>query len=71
MAVAHVNQDTAQMNATEQFLKSGFITVDIFAVSPVDDDAGPDRDDAARGRRSAGHVHVRGGRRSGAERRRR
>jgi Flp pilus assembly protein TadD len=35
-AVAHVNQDEAQLRATEQFLKSGFITLDIFAVSPVD-----------------------------------
>src|SRR6185369_5169707 len=35
MAVAYANQDQAQMNATEQFLKSGFITADIFAVSPV------------------------------------
>jgi tetratricopeptide (TPR) repeat protein len=40
MAVAHANQDTVQMNATEQFLKSGFITVDIFAVSPADDHPG-------------------------------
>ena len=40
MAVAHANQDTAQLNATEQFLKSGFITVDIFAVSPADDHPG-------------------------------
>jgi tetratricopeptide (TPR) repeat protein len=36
MAVAYVNRDEAQMKATEQFLKSGFITVDIFAVSPVE-----------------------------------
>ncbi len=36
MAVAHANQDQPQMQATEKFLKSGFITVDIFAVSPVD-----------------------------------
>jgi Tfp pilus assembly protein PilF len=35
-ALAHVNHDEAQMKATEQFLKSGFITVDIFAVSPVE-----------------------------------
>ena len=34
----NANQDQAQLSATEQFLKSGFITVDIFAVSPVDDD---------------------------------
>ena len=37
---AFVNQDTAQLNATEKFLKSGFITVDIFAVSPADDHRG-------------------------------
>lgn len=36
MALAYVNHDEAQMKATEQFLKSGFITVDIFAVSPVE-----------------------------------
>ena len=34
-AIPYVNHDAAQMKATEQFLKSGFITVDIFAVSPV------------------------------------
>ena len=37
MAVAEANQDQAQMDATEKFLKSGFITVDIFAVSPADE----------------------------------
>jgi len=36
MALAYVNHDEAQMKATEQFLKSGFITVDIFAVSPAE-----------------------------------
>ncbi len=36
MAVAYANQDQQQMKAEESFLKSGFITVDIFAVSPVD-----------------------------------
>jgi tetratricopeptide (TPR) repeat protein len=35
-ALAYVNHDEAQMRATEQFLKSGFITVDIFAISPVE-----------------------------------
>ncbi|MBZ5622356.1 MAG: tetratricopeptide repeat protein [Acidobacteriia bacterium] len=39
-AVAAANQDQGQMQVTEQFLKSGFITVDIFAVSPVDDHTG-------------------------------
>jgi len=36
-AVAYANHDDEQLQATEQFLKSGFITVDIFAVSPVKD----------------------------------
>jgi hypothetical protein len=35
-AVPYVEQDGEQLDATEKFLKSGFITVDIFAVSPVD-----------------------------------
>ena len=35
MAVAYANRDVAQMKAERDFLKSGFITVDIFAVSPV------------------------------------
>ena len=36
MAVAYANQDEAQMEAERKFLTSGFITVDIFAASPVD-----------------------------------
>jgi len=35
-ALAYANEDQAQMKATVDFLKSGFITVDIFAVSPVE-----------------------------------
>jgi Tfp pilus assembly protein PilF len=35
MAVAYANKDQKQMDETEKFLKSGFITVDIFSVSPV------------------------------------
>ena len=35
MAVAYANRDEEQMKATEKFLKSGFITVDIFAATPV------------------------------------
>src|SRR5579864_4298453 len=35
-AVPYANQDAAQMKATMDFLKSGFITVDIFAVSPIE-----------------------------------
>ena len=35
-AVPFVEQDREQLEATEKFLKSGFIGVDIFAVSPVD-----------------------------------
>jgi tetratricopeptide (TPR) repeat protein len=39
-AVAYANQDQAQLDAEEKFLKSGFITVDIFAVSQVKPEAG-------------------------------
>jgi tetratricopeptide (TPR) repeat protein len=39
-AVAYANQDDVQMRETEKFLKSGFITVDIFAVSPAADTKG-------------------------------
>ncbi|HEV2853745.1 MAG TPA: tetratricopeptide repeat protein [Thermoanaerobaculia bacterium] len=39
-ALAFVNKDQKQMDATEKFLKSGFITVDIFAVSPVEEGKG-------------------------------
>src|ERR1035438_7392960 len=39
-AVAYVNQDASQLEATKKFLQSGFITVDIFAVSPVEDAKG-------------------------------
>jgi tetratricopeptide (TPR) repeat protein len=39
-AVAYANQDTEQLRATEEFLKSGFISVDLFAITPVDDRAG-------------------------------
>ena len=35
MAVPTANHDAAQLKATEDFLKSGFISVDIFAASPV------------------------------------
>ncbi|HEX3555659.1 MAG TPA: tetratricopeptide repeat protein [Thermoanaerobaculia bacterium] len=35
MAVAFANQDKEQMAVVEKFLKSGFITVDIFAASPA------------------------------------
>jgi Flp pilus assembly protein TadD len=37
MAVAYVNQDQAQMDEERKFLTSGFISVDIFAASPVED----------------------------------
>ena len=36
MAVAQANQDAEQMGQVEKFLKSGFITVDIFAASLVE-----------------------------------
>lgn len=37
MAVPFVNGDQEQLKTTEKFLQSGFITVDIFAVSPDED----------------------------------
>ncbi len=40
MAVAYANQDKAQMDVVEKFLKSGFITTDIFAVSPEEEGKG-------------------------------
>jgi tetratricopeptide (TPR) repeat protein len=39
-AVPYANQDQKQLQATEDFLKSGFITVDIFAASPANDSPG-------------------------------
>ena len=39
-AVATANRDATQLSETEKFLKSGFITVDIFAAAPVDDAKG-------------------------------
>jgi tetratricopeptide (TPR) repeat protein len=39
-AVAFANQDDSQLRAEEKFLKSGFITVDIFAASPAEDHNG-------------------------------
>jgi tetratricopeptide (TPR) repeat protein len=35
-ALAYVNQDQAQMDATEKLLKSGFISVDIFSIAPAE-----------------------------------
>jgi tetratricopeptide (TPR) repeat protein len=39
-AVPFVNHDQAQLTVTEDFLKSGFVSVDIFAVAPVETGAG-------------------------------
>lgn len=36
-ALALVNKDETQMKMTREFLQSGFISVDIFAVSPIDE----------------------------------
>ena len=55
--VPFVNQDEAQMEPTEKFLKSGFISVDIFAVSPIDETTEGRRwCGAPRGQHAAGHV---------------
>jgi tetratricopeptide (TPR) repeat protein len=37
MALPFVNHDREQLKVTEEFLTSGFVTVDIFAVSPIDE----------------------------------
>ena len=37
MAVPFVNHDSEQMKDTQAFLQSGFITVDIFSVAPIDE----------------------------------
>ncbi len=39
MAVPFVNHDTTQLKEVESFLKSGFISVDIFSVAPIDENA--------------------------------
>lgn len=39
-AVPFVNHDTEQLKVTTDFLTSGFVSVDIFAVAPVDDSPG-------------------------------
>jgi len=39
-AVASVNHDAEQLRTTEEFLQSGFITVDLFAAAPVEDSKG-------------------------------
>jgi tetratricopeptide (TPR) repeat protein len=39
-AIATANEDEMHLKETEKFLKSGFITVDIFAASPVDEGKG-------------------------------
>jgi Flp pilus assembly protein TadD len=39
-AVASVNHDAAQLKATEDFLQSGFITVDLFAATEVTENKG-------------------------------
>jgi tetratricopeptide (TPR) repeat protein len=40
-ALAHVNRDEEQMRAVRDFLTNGFITVDIFAASPVEASSTP------------------------------
>jgi Flp pilus assembly protein TadD len=39
-AIPFVNHDDEQLRTTEQFLQSGFITVDLFAASPVEETKG-------------------------------
>ena len=37
-AVAYVNKDSEQLRVEQQFLQSGFITVDLFAATPIDEE---------------------------------
>ena len=67
-AVPYANQDQTQLDATEKFLTSGFITVDIFAVSPVKEQR--HGHGAAHGRGAAGQDRFRRGRGSRTERQR-
>lgn len=39
-AVPHVNGDQKQLDAATEFLKSGFMSIDIFAASPIEDTKG-------------------------------
>lgn len=39
-ALAYVNRDDEQLRTTEEFLKSGFISVDIFGISPEEESGG-------------------------------
>src|SRR5579872_45091 len=39
-AIPSVNHDAEQLKITEQFLQSGFVTVDLFAASPVEEQKG-------------------------------
>ncbi len=39
-ALAYVNEDQKQLEEVEKFLKSGFISVDIFAASPIEEGKG-------------------------------
>ena len=61
-ALPTANEDAAQLKATEDFLTSGALTVDIFALSPASAPLKAGADRAARDRN-----HLRGGRRSGSE----
>ena len=36
-AIPYVNGDAKQLNETEKFLQSGFITVDLFAATPIEE----------------------------------
>ena len=54
--VPFVNHDAEQLKVTTDFLTSGFISVDIFAVSPVDEKSGAHADGAPVRRRRRGDV---------------
>ena len=70
-AIASSITTTINCSVTEEFPQSGFITVDLFAATPVEAAEGTSRDAAARRGQPGPGVHLRGRRRSGADRARR
>ncbi len=42
-AIPYVNNDAKQLNETEKFLQSGFITLDLFAATPIETDTATTR----------------------------
>ena len=67
-AIPYVNQDEEQLKATEKFLQSGFITVDMFARLAGGRRRTRSADATARDGCAVQAIHIRGGRGGGADR---